>query len=172
MYIVFAWHHQHSTKNLSQRLWLLHSWTPLMIARSWHRNWLKEILSGQPDGLLQTHPSPYISLPLMSIVNIARWVGSKLLCALLLCTEEALTKLLVCFLYLWKKKESFFVRMNCANFLHKLKSRLCRILDQSLTKQYSFVTSIHWIFLLCAIDGVSSQTFVLCTPYVWILWFC
>ncbi|KAI6682516.1 hypothetical protein NL676_036397 [Syzygium grande] len=35
-------------------------------------NWLKEILSGQPDGLLQTHPSPYISLPLMSIVNIAR----------------------------------------------------------------------------------------------------
>ncbi|KAF8033830.1 hypothetical protein BT93_C0175 [Corymbia citriodora subsp. variegata] len=52
-------------------------WTPLMIARSWHRNWLTEILRGQPDGLLQTLPSPYISLPLMSIVNIARECGWK-----------------------------------------------------------------------------------------------
>ncbi|XP_030535675.1 probable E3 ubiquitin-protein ligase XBOS32 [Rhodamnia argentea] len=52
-------------------------WTPLMIARSWHKNWLTEILSRQPDGLLETPPSPYISLPLMSIVNIARECGWK-----------------------------------------------------------------------------------------------
>ncbi|XP_039164463.1 probable E3 ubiquitin-protein ligase XBOS32 [Eucalyptus grandis] len=47
-------------------------WISLIIARSWHRNWLTEILSRQPDGLPQTLPSPYISLPLTSIVNIAR----------------------------------------------------------------------------------------------------
>ncbi|KAK9274999.1 hypothetical protein L1049_022256 [Liquidambar formosana] len=50
-------------------------WTPLMVARSWHRVWLEEILSAQPESQLQVLPSPYLSLPLMSIVNIARECG-------------------------------------------------------------------------------------------------
>ncbi|KAI4377662.1 hypothetical protein MLD38_015253 [Melastoma candidum] len=50
-------------------------WTPLMVARSWHRNCLEEILSTEPENRTRVLPSPYISLPLMSIVNIARECG-------------------------------------------------------------------------------------------------
>lgn len=47
-------------------------WTPLMVARSWHRNWLEEILSTQTEALSQFLPSSYLCLPLMSIIKIAR----------------------------------------------------------------------------------------------------
>ncbi|KAM0943365.1 putative transcription factor C2H2 family [Dioscorea sansibarensis] len=50
-------------------------WTPLMVARSWHRNWLEGILTRRPEGRLDTLPSPYLSIPLMSIVKIAREYG-------------------------------------------------------------------------------------------------
>nr|XP_018678644.1 PREDICTED: probable E3 ubiquitin-protein ligase XBOS32 isoform X2 [Musa acuminata subsp. malaccensis] len=50
-------------------------WTPLMVARSWHRNWLEGILSNQPDHRVKILPSPYMSLPLMSIMRIAREFG-------------------------------------------------------------------------------------------------
>lgn len=50
-------------------------WTPLMVARSWHRNWLEGILSRQPEGRIHILPSPYLSLPLMSIMKIARECG-------------------------------------------------------------------------------------------------
>ncbi|KAK9099987.1 hypothetical protein Scep_023417 [Stephania cephalantha] len=50
-------------------------WTPLMVARSWHRDSLEEILSKLPDERLQIPPSPYLSLPLMSIFRIAREYG-------------------------------------------------------------------------------------------------
>lgn len=50
------------------------SWTPLMVARSWHRHWLEGILSRRPEGRPLILPSPYLSLPLMSMVKIARWV--------------------------------------------------------------------------------------------------
>lgn len=50
-------------------------WTPLMVARSWHRVWLEEVLSTELEGQLQILPSPYLSLPLMSIVKIARECG-------------------------------------------------------------------------------------------------
>jgi E3 ubiquitin-protein ligase XBAT32/33 len=47
-------------------------WTPLMVARSWHRNSLEEILSKEPESRIRTVPSPYLCLPLMSIMSIAR----------------------------------------------------------------------------------------------------
>lgn len=47
-------------------------WTPLMVARSWHRNWLEGILSRRPGGRIKILPSPYISLPMMSIMKISR----------------------------------------------------------------------------------------------------
>ncbi|XP_072962887.1 probable E3 ubiquitin-protein ligase XBOS35 isoform X1 [Typha angustifolia] len=50
-------------------------WTPLMVARSWHKYWLEGLLSKQPDGRMHVVPSPYLSLPLMSIVKIARECG-------------------------------------------------------------------------------------------------
>ncbi|KAH9806144.1 putative E3 ubiquitin-protein ligase XBOS32 [Citrus sinensis] len=50
-------------------------WTPLMVARSWHRTGLEDILSTQPEGQLEVLPSPYLALPLMSIVKIARECG-------------------------------------------------------------------------------------------------
>ncbi|RWR91329.1 putative E3 ubiquitin-protein ligase XBOS32 [Cinnamomum micranthum f. kanehirae] len=50
-------------------------WTPLMVARSWHRHWLEGILSRRPEGRPLILPSPYLSLPLMTMVKIARECG-------------------------------------------------------------------------------------------------
>ncbi|KAK6944281.1 Ankyrin repeat, partial [Dillenia turbinata] len=50
-------------------------WTPLMVARSWHRDCLEEVLSTQQESQLQILPSPYLCLPLKSIINIARECG-------------------------------------------------------------------------------------------------
>ncbi|KAI3985730.1 hypothetical protein MKX01_030644 [Papaver californicum] len=52
-------------------------WTPLMVARSWHRVGLDELLSKHPEERLQIPPSSYLSLPLMSIIKIARECGWK-----------------------------------------------------------------------------------------------
>ena len=49
-------------------------WTPLKVALSWNRNWLEDILTAPAENQLQVLPSSYISLPLMSIVKIARYV--------------------------------------------------------------------------------------------------
>ncbi|CAL5056187.1 unnamed protein product [Urochloa decumbens] len=54
-------------------------WTPLMVARSWQRNSIEEILSKEPEGQIRTLPSPYLCLPLMSIMNIARECGWRYL---------------------------------------------------------------------------------------------
>ncbi|KAL0681834.1 hypothetical protein Bca4012_048681 [Brassica carinata] len=53
-------------------------WTPLMVARSWHRNCLEEVLNPtteQPQSQLPKVPSPFLCLPLMSIVKIAQECG-------------------------------------------------------------------------------------------------
>ncbi|PIN18222.1 26S proteasome regulatory complex, subunit PSMD10 [Handroanthus impetiginosus] len=50
-------------------------WTPLMVARSWHRDWLENILSQESQSQRKLSPSPYLCLPLMSIVDIARECG-------------------------------------------------------------------------------------------------
>ncbi|XP_021731376.1 E3 ubiquitin-protein ligase XBAT32-like [Chenopodium quinoa] len=50
-------------------------WIPLMVARSWHRDSILEILSTPQDILLPSIPSPFLSLPLMSIIKIARDCG-------------------------------------------------------------------------------------------------
>uniref|UniRef100_M4DV71 RING-type E3 ubiquitin transferase n=1 Tax=Brassica campestris TaxID=3711 RepID=M4DV71_BRACM len=53
-------------------------WTPLMVARSWHRNCLEEVLNPtteQPLSQLPKVPSPFLCLPLMSIVKIAQECG-------------------------------------------------------------------------------------------------
>lgn len=50
-------------------------WTPLMVARSWHRHWLEPILDKQLQGRPHILPSPYLSLPLMNIMKIARECG-------------------------------------------------------------------------------------------------
>jgi E3 ubiquitin-protein ligase XBAT32/33 len=43
-----------------------------MVARSWHRNELEVILTTQLENQSQICPSPYVSIPFMSIVKIAR----------------------------------------------------------------------------------------------------
>ncbi|KAL9376899.1 hypothetical protein Peur_031019 [Populus x canadensis] len=50
-------------------------WTPSMVACSWHRNELEEILCSQPGNRSQICPSSYLSIPFMSIVKIARECG-------------------------------------------------------------------------------------------------
>lgn len=49
-------------------------WTPLAVAHSWHRDGLEEILTPRAHGQspLALPPSPYLCLPFMSIVKIAR----------------------------------------------------------------------------------------------------
>ncbi|KAJ4745064.1 E3 ubiquitin-protein ligase XBAT32 [Rhynchospora pubera] len=49
--------------------------TPIMVARSWNRSWLEGILSRQMETNINILPSPFLCLPLMSIMNIAREVG-------------------------------------------------------------------------------------------------
>ncbi|KAJ4951695.1 hypothetical protein NE237_028527 [Protea cynaroides] len=49
--------------------------TPLKVARSWRRDWLEGILSEEPQSQPEIFPSSYLSLPLMSIVKIAREFG-------------------------------------------------------------------------------------------------
>ncbi|KAK1306004.1 E3 ubiquitin-protein ligase XBAT33 [Acorus calamus] len=51
-------------------------WLPLDIARIWGRHWLEQLLAPDSDLSLPTfHPSKFLSLPLMSILNIARDCG-------------------------------------------------------------------------------------------------
>ena len=45
-----------------------------MVARSWHKGWLEDILSTEPIDRPKLTPSHYLSLPLMSIVQIARYL--------------------------------------------------------------------------------------------------
>uniref|UniRef100_A0A6N2N4B8 Uncharacterized protein n=1 Tax=Salix viminalis TaxID=40686 RepID=A0A6N2N4B8_SALVM len=53
-------------------------WTPLMVARSWHRNELEVILTTQQENQSQICSSPYLSIPFMSIVKIARmWMEEQ-----------------------------------------------------------------------------------------------
>ncbi|CAI9787436.1 unnamed protein product [Fraxinus pennsylvanica] len=52
-----------------------YGWTPLMVARSWRRDSLEEILSRRPESQPQLSLSPYLCLPLKSIVNISRECG-------------------------------------------------------------------------------------------------
>ncbi|KAL8235044.1 hypothetical protein R6Q59_021144 [Mikania micrantha] len=49
-------------------------WTPLDVAHSWNRDWLEEVLVAQPQGEEPTS-SPYLCLPLMSVIRIARECG-------------------------------------------------------------------------------------------------
>jgi E3 ubiquitin-protein ligase XBAT32/33 len=51
---------------------LLKRLTPLLVARSWHKTSIEGILSKQPENRMRILPSPYLCLPLMSIVKIAR----------------------------------------------------------------------------------------------------
>ncbi|KAG2692192.1 hypothetical protein I3843_08G040900 [Carya illinoinensis] len=53
----------------------VNGWTPLMVARSWHRSWLEEILRTEMAEQARILPTPYLSLPLMSIFKIARECG-------------------------------------------------------------------------------------------------
>ncbi|CAI9285560.1 unnamed protein product [Lactuca saligna] len=50
-------------------------WTPLAVAQSWHRDWLEEVLTEQPQQHQPIPHSPYLCLPLMSVVKIARECG-------------------------------------------------------------------------------------------------
>ncbi|XP_022988572.1 probable E3 ubiquitin-protein ligase XBOS32 [Cucurbita maxima] len=66
--LLIAWGASLTTENEN-------GWTPLMVARSWHKSWLEDILSTEPVGRPKLIPSRYLSLPLMSIVQISREYG-------------------------------------------------------------------------------------------------
>lgn len=51
-------------------------WLPLDVARMWGRHWLEPLLAPNSDSIIPLFPpSNYLSLPLMSILNIARECG-------------------------------------------------------------------------------------------------
>lgn len=48
-------------------------WLPLDVARMWARHWLEPLLAPNSDSVIPNFPSSnYLSLPLMSVLNIAR----------------------------------------------------------------------------------------------------
>lgn len=50
-----------------------HRWLPLDVARMWGRHWLEPLLTPSSDAVVPSFPfSNYLSLPLMSVLNIAR----------------------------------------------------------------------------------------------------
>ncbi|GAU50772.1 hypothetical protein TSUD_291010 [Trifolium subterraneum] len=55
---------------------LIGKWLPLDVARMWGRHWLEPLLSPSSDAVVSPFPtSNYLSLPLMSVLNIARECG-------------------------------------------------------------------------------------------------
>ncbi|KAG9159305.1 hypothetical protein Leryth_019914 [Lithospermum erythrorhizon] len=62
-------------------------WTPLMVARSWHQDILEEILNKEPDGQSCVQHTPYLCLPLMSIITIARECGWRSCDSLPICAD-------------------------------------------------------------------------------------
>ncbi|KHN31521.1 E3 ubiquitin-protein ligase XBAT33-like [Glycine soja] len=51
-------------------------WLPLDVARMWGRHWLEPLLTPTSDATISSFPSSnYLSLPLMSVLNIARECG-------------------------------------------------------------------------------------------------
>ncbi|XP_061997646.1 E3 ubiquitin-protein ligase XBAT33 isoform X1 [Rosa rugosa] len=53
-------------------------WLPLDVARMWGRHWLEPLLAPNSDTIIPAFPlSNYLSLPLMSILNVARECGFK-----------------------------------------------------------------------------------------------
>ncbi|CAJ1952682.1 unnamed protein product [Sphenostylis stenocarpa] len=51
-------------------------WLPLDVARMWGRHWLEPLLAPTSEATISTFPSSnYLSLPLMSVLNIARDCG-------------------------------------------------------------------------------------------------
>nr|CAD1835471.1 unnamed protein product [Ananas comosus var. bracteatus] len=62
-------------------------WLPLDVARIWGRHWLEPLLSPNSSSSIPTFPlSNYLSLPLMSILNIARECGLQFSTA---CSDES-----------------------------------------------------------------------------------
>jgi len=52
---------------------LFSRWLPLDVARMWGRHWLEPLLAPTSEATISTFPSSnYLSLPLMSVLNIAR----------------------------------------------------------------------------------------------------
>ncbi|XP_072963390.1 probable E3 ubiquitin-protein ligase XBOS33 [Typha angustifolia] len=57
-------------------------WLPHDVARIWGRHWLEQLLSPNSNSIIPTFPpSSYLSLPLMSILDIARECGLQSLAA-------------------------------------------------------------------------------------------
>jgi len=56
-------------------------WLPLDIARMWGRHWLEQLLAPSSDATVPTFShSNYLSLPLMSVLNIARYFAILCFC--------------------------------------------------------------------------------------------
>ncbi|CAN1264887.1 E3 ubiquitin-protein ligase XBAT33 [Linum perenne] len=54
------------------------SWLPVDVARMWGRHWLEPLLSPNSDSIIPRFPqSSYLSLPLLSVLNIAREHGMQ-----------------------------------------------------------------------------------------------
>ncbi|PSR93423.1 E3 ubiquitin-protein like [Actinidia chinensis var. chinensis] len=62
-------------------------WLPLDVARMWGRHWLEPFLAPDSDSMIPMFPpSNYLSLPLMSVLNIARVYGLQ---SSITCSDDA-----------------------------------------------------------------------------------
>lgn len=59
-------------------------WLPLDVARMWVHHGLEPLLAPSSDAIIPAfRPSNYLSLPLNSVLNIARYFAMKYVCFLL-----------------------------------------------------------------------------------------
>lgn len=160
-------------------------WTPLMVARSWHRNWLEEILSTQTEALSQFLPSSYLCLPLMSIIKIARecgWRSNDSLptcldpCVVCLerkctvaaegCDHEFCTR---CALYLCSTNNTSTMGIGptgsiaCPLCRHGIVSFIKLVGTKPAIKEIAR-TSLSLPFCACSSDGLEPDTTLVATP--------
>ncbi|KAM6586977.1 hypothetical protein CsatA_009582 [Cannabis sativa] len=64
-------------RGASRRTLNCNGWLPVDVARMWGRHWLEPFLAPTSDSIIPAFPSNYLSLPLMSVLNIARECGFK-----------------------------------------------------------------------------------------------
>ncbi|KAK7314994.1 hypothetical protein VNO77_33526 [Canavalia gladiata] len=63
-------------RGASRRALNCNGWLPLDVAKMWGRHWLEPLLEPSSEAIISTFPiSNYLSLPLMSVLNIARECG-------------------------------------------------------------------------------------------------
>lgn len=60
--------------DMNERIFFFFRWLPVDVARMWGRHWLEPLLAPNSNSIIPTFPpSNYLSVPLLSVLNIGRY---------------------------------------------------------------------------------------------------